>query len=260
MVKFGDSLVRADQIVSITKDGLSLTLNLKGGSVCRANFDNPSDRDCMIEELIRCAECRPPFAIGLIPNNAHVRRSHSFHGHNDEDRCIDPSFVTDNEQTEDRRNTIVVDGIRIPRHTKLIHVKYHSQDIDKLSYVDGKSDWIDLRAAKRYELKSGEFALIDLGVSIKVPEGFEAHLAPRSSTFKNYGLLQTNSVGVIDSSYCGDNDIWKMPVYATRDTVVEINDRICQFRIVRNQPKLIFNEVEQMMDEDRGGFGSTGRS
>jgi len=240
MVKFGDSLVRADQIVSITKDGLSLTLNLKGGSVCRANFDNPSDRDCMIEELIRCAECR------------------SLHSHNDEDRRVDPS--TDNEQTGDRRNTIVVDGIRIPRHTKLIHVKYHSQDIDKLSYVDGKSDWIDLRAAQRYELKSGEFALIDLGVSIKVPEGFEAHLAPRSSTFKNYGLLQTNSVGVIDSSYCGDNDIWKMPVYATRDTVVEINDRICQFRIVRNQPKLIFNEVEQMMDEDRGGFGSTGRS
>lgn len=140
-----------------------------------------------------------------------------------------------------------------------IRIKYHA-DIDKLTYIDGKSDWIDLRAAERVELKKGDFKLISLGVSMEIPEGYEAHLAPRSSTFKNYGLLQTNSIGVIDNSYSGDNDVWKMPVYATRDTVVEVNDRIAQFRIVRNQPKIEFEETKHLSKNDRGGFGSTGIS
>ena len=140
-----------------------------------------------------------------------------------------------------------------------IRIKYHA-DIEKLKYIDGKSDWIDLRAAERVEFKKGDFKLISLGVSMEIPEGYEAHLAPRSSTFKNYGLLQTNSIGVIDNSYSGDNDIWKMPVYATRDTVVEVNDRIAQFRIIKNQPKIEFEKTEHLGGNDRGGFGSTGIS
>ena len=139
-----------------------------------------------------------------------------------------------------------------------IKIKYHSDQIEKLTYIDGKSDWIDLRAAEEVEFKAGDFKLINLGVSMKLPEGYEAHLAPRSSTFKNYGLLQVNSVGVVDNSYSGDQDIWRMPVWATRDTVVHVNDRICQFRIVKNQPKINFEEVQFLDETARGGFGSTG--
>lgn len=139
-----------------------------------------------------------------------------------------------------------------------IKIKYHSNEIEKLTYIDGKSDWIDLRAAEEVQFKAGDFKLINLGVSMKLPEGYEAHIAPRSSTFKNYGLLQVNSVGVVDNSYSGDLDIWRMPVWATRDTVVHVNDRICQFRIVKNQPQIHFEETEHLDDSARGGFGSTG--
>ncbi len=139
-----------------------------------------------------------------------------------------------------------------------IKIKYHSDKIEKLQYIDGKSDWIDLRAAEEVEFKAGEFKLINLGVSMELPEGYEAHIAPRSSTFKNYGLLQVNSVGVVDRSYCGDEDIWRMPVYATRDTIVHVNDRICQFRIMKNQPTIVFEEVDHLDGMARGGFGSTG--
>ena len=140
-----------------------------------------------------------------------------------------------------------------------ITVKYFHEDMEPLCYVDGKSDWIDLRAAEEVTLKAGEFALIPLGVAMALPEGYEAHLAPRSSTFKNYGILQTNSIGVVDWSYRGDNDEWRMPVYATRDVTIEKNARICQFRIVRNQPPLTFTRVEHLDGPDRGGFGSTGK-
>ncbi len=141
---------------------------------------------------------------------------------------------------------------------KTIRIKYFHPDITRLTYIAGKSDWIDLRCARETELKAGEFALIPLGVAMQLPEGYEAHIAPRSSTFKNYGLLQTNSVGVVDNTYCGDNDEWKMPVYATRDVKINFNERICQFRIVENQPHLSFDEVTALGAEDRGGFGSTG--
>jgi dUTP pyrophosphatase len=141
---------------------------------------------------------------------------------------------------------------------KEIRVKYHTDDIDELCYVGGKSDWIDLRAAETVALRAGDFRLIPLGVSIALPEGYEAHIVPRSSTFKNYGLLQTNSMGVVDAAYRGDGDEWRMPVYATRDVTVEKNARICQFRIVRNQPQLQFVRVEHLDGPDRGGFGSTG--
>ena len=140
-----------------------------------------------------------------------------------------------------------------------IQIRYLSDKIEKLCYIDGKSDWIDLRAAVEVTLKAGEFRLIPLGVAIALPKGYEAHIAPRSSTFKNYGILQTNSVGVVDCSYCGDNDQWHMPVYATRDVTIEKGARICQFRIMENQPQLHFTRVEHLDAPDRGGFGSTGK-
>ena len=141
-----------------------------------------------------------------------------------------------------------------------IKIKYFTDKIEKLTYIDGKSDWIDLRAADDVILKKGEFKLIPLGVAMQLPKGYEAHIVPRSSTFKNFGIIQTNHQGVVDCSYCGDNDQWFMPVLAVRDTEIHINDRICQFRIMENQPKIEFEEVLSLEGEDRGGFGSTGKS
>lgn len=141
-----------------------------------------------------------------------------------------------------------------------IKIKYFTDKIEKLTYIDGKSDWIDLRAADDVILKKGEFKLIPLGVAMELPKGYEAHIVPRSSTFKNFGIIQTNHQGVIDCSYCGDNDQWFMPVLAVRDTSIHINDRICQFRIMENQPKILFDEVESLNSQDRGGFGSTGKA
>lgn len=141
-----------------------------------------------------------------------------------------------------------------------IKIKYFTDKIDKLEYVDGKSDWIDLRAAEDVELKKGEFKLIPLGVAMELPEGYEAHIVPRSSTYKNFGVIQANHCGIVDGSYCGDNDMWRMPVIAMRDTVIHVNDRICQFRIMKNQPQIVLEEVEHLTGADRGGFGSTGRS
>ena len=141
---------------------------------------------------------------------------------------------------------------------KEIKIKYLNDDIIRLEYIDGKSDWIDLRAAEEVELKAGEFKLIHLGVAMQLPEGYEAHIVPRSSTFKKWGIIQTNHCGIVDNSYCGPNDWWRMPVFALRDTKIEVNDRICQFRIQKNQPALVFNEVEEMEANNRGGFGSTG--
>lgn len=140
-----------------------------------------------------------------------------------------------------------------------IKIKYFNDEIEKLCYIDGKSDWIDLRAARKMELKAGEFGLIPLGVAMELPEGYEAHVVPRSSTFKNFGIIQTNHMGVIDETYCGDSDQWFFPAYALRDTVVDVNDRICQFRIMKHQPAFSFDEVTSLGNEDRGGHGSTGR-
>ena len=139
-----------------------------------------------------------------------------------------------------------------------LQIRYHSDRIEKLRYIDGKSDWIDLRCAEETAFQAGEWKLVPLGVSIRLPEGYEAHVVPRSSTFKNWGLIQTNSMGVIDESYCGDGDLWLWPAYATRDTVLHVNDRICQFRIMRHQPRVVFEETDHLDGPDRGGFGSTG--
>lgn len=138
-----------------------------------------------------------------------------------------------------------------------IQIKYHVPQ-DELTFIEGKSDWIDLRASKDYVLKKGDFELINLGVSMRLPEEYEAHVAPRSSTFKRWGLIQTNGTGVIDESYCSDSDVWMMPVLATRDTQILKGDRVCQFRIMKKQSGIEFEEVDNLGGEARGGFGSTG--
>lgn len=139
-----------------------------------------------------------------------------------------------------------------------IKIKYHNKNIDKIEKID-KGDWIDLRAAETVELKAGEFKLISLGVSMKLPEGYEAHIVPRSSTYKNFGVIQTNHCGIVDNSYSGTNDVWKFPAKAERDTLINENDRICQFRIVEKMPEVNFEEVDVLDDAERGGFGSTGK-
>ncbi len=139
-----------------------------------------------------------------------------------------------------------------------IKIKYHNKNIDKITAIE-KGDWIDLRAAETVELKTGEFRTISLGISAELPQGYEAHVAPRSSTFSRYGIIQTNGVGIVDNSYCGDNDLWMMPVYAVRDTIIRENDRICQFRLMKKMEPVSFSEVETLGNSDRGGFGSTGK-
>lgn len=117
---------------------------------------------------------------------------------------------------------------------------------------------MDCRAAEDVDMKAGEFKLIDLGISVQVCKpGYEVILAPRSSTFKKFGIIQTNSIGVIDETYCGDGDIYKMPAYATRDTHIPAGERIAQFRVQKNQGIVNVTEVDHLSDNNRGGFGST---
>ena len=139
-----------------------------------------------------------------------------------------------------------------------IKIKYFTDKIEQLSYIDGKSYLIDLRAAETVELKAGEFKLIPLGVAMALPKGYEAHIVPRSSTFKNFGVIQTNHCGIIDETYCGPNDQWLFPAYAVRDTVINVNDRICQFRIMEHQPQIEFVSDNLENNINRNGFGSTG--
>ena len=139
-----------------------------------------------------------------------------------------------------------------------VYIKYFADGLIPVEKIS-KGDWIDLRAAEDIEMKAGEFRVIPLGVGMILPDGYEAHIAPRSSTYKNYGIIQTNSIGMVDSSYCGEEDEWKMAAYALRDTVIHKNDRICQFRIVEKQPEIEFVKVEHLKEQSRGGFGSTGK-
>ena len=143
-------------------------------------------------------------------------------------------------------------------NAETIRIKYFSDKIDKLCYVDGKSDWIDLRCAEETAIRQGEMKLIPLGVAMQLPIGYEAYVVARSSTFRNFGIIQANSFGIVDESYAGDADQWYFPAYAVRDTVVHVNDRICQFRIMKHQPSVTFLETEKLEGESRGGFGTTG--
>lgn len=140
-----------------------------------------------------------------------------------------------------------------------VKIKYLVEGMEPLHYIEGKSDWIDLRAAENVAMKAGEFKLIPLGVAMEIPSGYEAHIVPRSSTFKNFGVIQTNHMGVIDESYCGDNDQWFFPAYAMRDTTIRKGDRICQFRIMQHQPAFTFVETDHLGNKERNGIGSTGK-
>ena len=150
-----------------------------------------------------------------------------------------------------------------------IQIKKHT-NVD-LPDIIPNGDWIDLFSAVHMEIMKGEHRLIDLGISVKLPKGYELIIAPRSSTFKLYGLIQTNGIGVVDNSYCGDKDHIKMSVYATRDTEITPGARLCQFRVQLSQKATIWQklkwlfsnnikivEVESLKDKSRGGFGSTG--
>lgn len=142
-----------------------------------------------------------------------------------------------------------------------VKIKYFSDQIDKLEYIEGdKSDWIDLRAAEEVELKAGESKLIKLGIGMILPKGCEAHMLPRSSTYKQFGITMTNSMGIIDESFCGEKDQWRFPALAHRDTVIHVNDRIAQFRIVEKMPRVEFTEVDHLNEVSRGGIGTTGRN
>jgi dUTP pyrophosphatase len=138
-----------------------------------------------------------------------------------------------------------------------IKIKYLNEQQTRISKIE-HGDWIDLRAAETVQISKDEFKLIPLGVAMELPRGFEAHVVPRSSTFKNFGIIETNSMGVIDESYKGDNDFWFFPAYALRDTVIEAGERICQFRIMKKMPQVELVEVKTLGNDDRGGHGSTG--
>ena len=141
-----------------------------------------------------------------------------------------------------------------------LKVKFENEVCQDFEFVGEKSDWIDLKAAQDYELNQFEYTLINLGFALQLPDGYEAHIVPRSSTFKNFGILQTNSMGIIDNSYCGDEDYWKLPVIAMRDTVIKRGDRICQFRIIEKMSNIEVEIVNTLGNENRGGFGSTGKN
>jgi dUTP pyrophosphatase len=138
-----------------------------------------------------------------------------------------------------------------------IKIKYLNDAIERITRLP-QGDWIDLRSAETVLLMAGEFKLINLGVAMQLPPGYEAHIVPRSSTFKNFGIIQTNHCGIVDNSYCGDNDYWRFPAYALRDTIIQENERICQFRIVEKQPDFDLVEVDELGNPDRQGFGSSG--
>ena len=138
-----------------------------------------------------------------------------------------------------------------------IKIKYLNENLEEIKMVDG-SDWVDLRSSITIDLKKNEFKLIPLGIAMELPFGYEAHIVPRSSTYKNFKIIQTNHQGVIDQTYCGDNDQWYFPAYALEDTHINENDRICQFRIMKTQPFILFDEVDSLNNKDRNGIGSTG--
>lgn len=138
-----------------------------------------------------------------------------------------------------------------------IKIKYFDDKLVRIKKIEN-GDWIDLRAAETIVLKRNHFKLIPLGIATELPEGYEAHIAPRGSTFKSFGIIETNSIGIVDESYKGDEDEWFFPAYAMRDTIIEKNDRICQFRIMKKMPELIIKEVKALDNPNRGGHGSTG--
>lgn len=136
-------------------------------------------------------------------------------------------------------------------------VRYHNDNIKKFKKFSN-GDWIDLCAAESVEMAQFDFKLISLGFAMELPLGYEANIVPRGSTFKNFGVIQANHFGVIDNEYCGDNDVWRFPAIALRDTVIEEGDRICQFRLNKIQPDVKVKFTTRLTGKNRGGFGHTG--
>ena len=170
------------------------------------------------------------------------------------------------EQEETKTITINKPDFEIVKKSDVpqtIKIKYFDENMPRMQ-LTSNGDWIDCRAARDYDLDPQTFNftndpfLIDLGFACKLPADYEAHLAPRSSSFKRWGFLVVNSVGIIDESYCGDDDHWMLAVYPTRKAHINKYDRVCQFRIMKKQPEIIFEEVDSLNSNSRGGFGSTG--
>lgn len=155
-------------------------------------------------------------------------------------------------------NMLIAEMVKGEDQDLEIKIKYFDQEIEKIQKIS-VGDWIDLRSAERVELKAGEYKLLRLGVGMILPDGYEALVLPRSSTPSKFGIILANSMGVIDNSYSGDSDEWRFPAVAIRDTVIEKGDRICQFRIVKNQPGIKFEVVDHLNEISRGGIGSTGK-
>lgn len=124
--------------------------------------------------------------------------------------------------------------------------------------VNPNGSWIDLYTYEETVFRAGQFKIIPLGVAMKLPEGYEAKVVSRSSTFKRWGIMQTNAVGVIDPSFCGQDDMWGYPALATRDVTIPAGTRLCQFRIDKVQPNIKFQEVANLDEVSRGGFGTSG--
>lgn len=138
-----------------------------------------------------------------------------------------------------------------------IKVKY-LRDIPHIERIK-QGDWIDLRSGIDVDLMPGEYKVIPLGVAIELPVGYEAIIAPRSSTYQRYGIICTGSIGVIDESYRGDGDEWMFPAYAPHGGKIRKGDRIAQFRVIEHHPRFDIVEVDSLGNPDRGGIGSTGR-
>lgn len=215
----------------------------------------------LFKELEKCGICCPPEEILDVNVKGKIISASEYE--NDDLPyyvCFDSNKKNYFYLSEDLLELATIEKNTTKNNSKTIKIKYH-EPITPLENINGaNSDWIDLRCAEPngVDLKTGEFKLISLGVSMKLPEGYEAHVVPRSSTFKNYGILLVNSTGIIDNLYCGDNDKWFFPAYATRDTHIDFNDRICQFRIVKKQPTIVFEKVDKLEDKNRGGLGSSG--
>ena len=206
------------------------------------------------------------FKIGSLVFDVNSKRKGKFLAYNRDNKTARVEFIINQDKESGQRTTelknIDLKDLRVYRDKKVrkplqIKVKYFDKEIEKLQKFN-TGDWIDLRAAETVELKQGEYKLIPLGVGIKLPKGYEVNIVPRSSTFKNFGVLQTNSFGVIDNSYSGNSDQYHFPALAMRDTVINKNDRICQMRVNRIMPDLEVIEVEFLDEVSRGGIGSTG--
>lgn len=212
------------------------------------------------EELLKIFHCKPlANKIVTITGIDYIDYQESIsNGSNKEDilcyRTNYDFFIAEKLITE-----LIKDNDIITDFKFTIPIKYHNPNLLPLERIEGKkSDWIDLRAAENVVMKAGELKNISLGISMQLPTGYEAHVLPRSSTAKNFGIIMANNVGIIDNSYNGDNDVWGFVAYAIRDTTIHVNNRIAQFRIVKNQPEINFKTVKYLGNSDRGGIGSTG--